>query len=43
MKRTAGNESGREKKDFSPAEMLEKWIASSLRDVGLQEAPTCKG
>ena len=39
MKRMPGNESGREEKDFSPAEMLEKRITSSLRDVGLQEAP----
>ena len=39
MKRTAGNKSRREEKDFSPAEMLEKRITSSLRDVGLQEAP----
>ena len=39
MKRMAGNESGREEKDFSPTEMLEKRITSSLRDVGLQEAP----
>ena len=35
----AGSESGGGEKDFSPAEMLEKQITSSLCDVGLQEAP----
>ena len=38
VKRTAGNESRKEEKDFSPAEMLENRITPSLHDVGLQEA-----
>ena len=39
VKRPAGNESRKEEKDFSPAEMLENRITPSLCDVGLQEAP----
>ena len=39
VKRTAGNESRKEEKDFSPAEMLENRITPSLHEVGLQEAP----
>ena len=39
VKRTVGNESGTEEKDFSPVEMLENRITPSLRDVGLLEAP----